>query len=463
MTAAPSSSERGAQLLNEAVALRRQQRMGEAAQLLAEAAAAAPTDARIAFLNAQIAYERGLPASALFAKAQALWPDNPDVLRNRALAHASEGDRSGAERLLTDALRAEPGRVELHRVLSSLRWTWGDGAGFDASYRTATTAQAGDAALWIAWFAALAQARQWARAATVLDLAERSLGDTRHLRIARAIVASELQDDAAAAAAFAALAGEQDDALDLARLRFHLRSGAPERAEAIALTMLSRPVAPQVWPYLSLIWRLTGDPRAAWLDGDPVYHAEIDPGFSATELDELAALLRKLHHAQQPYPEQSVRGGTQTDRSVLLRHEPALEHARARLMRAVERYVASLPAPDPRHPLLGRPRGNPLVAGSWSVLLRGGGHNVAHTHPMGWLSSAFYVELPPASLAGEPPAGYLRLGVPPPELGLALEPLAVIAPKRGSLVLFASTMWHDTVPFADGERLNIAFDVMPGG
>ena len=29
----------------------------------------------------------------------------------------------------------------------------------------------------------------------------------------------------------------------------------------------------------------------------------------------------------------------------------------------------------------------------------------------------------------------------------------------GRLALFPSTMWHGTVPFADGERLTIAFDV----
>ena len=35
----------------------------------------------------------------------------------------------------------------------------------------------------------------------------------------------------------------------------------------------------------------------------------------------------------------------------------------------------------------------------------------------------------------------------------------MIEPKPGRLVLFPSTMWHGTEPFAAGERLTVAFDV----
>ena len=90
-----------------------------------------------------------------------------------------------------------------------------------------------------------------------------------------------------------------------------------------------------------------------------------------------------------------------------------------------------------------------------------GGHNVVHSHPLGWISSAFYVALPDGHEAGAPPAGHLQLGAPPAELGLELAPYRTIAPAPGRLVLFASTLWHGTVPFAAGERLNIAFDVVP--
>jgi hypothetical protein len=54
------------------------------------------------------------------------------------------------------------------------------------------------------------------------------------------------------------------------------------------------------------------------------------------------------------------------------------------------------------------------------------------------------------------------LGEPHPELGVALPPLAVIAPKAGSVALFPAFLWHATRPFPAGERLSVAFDVVPG-
>jgi predicted 2-oxoglutarate/Fe(II)-dependent dioxygenase YbiX len=51
------------------------------------------------------------------------------------------------------------------------------------------------------------------------------------------------------------------------------------------------------------------------------------------------------------------------------------------------------------------------------------------------------------------------LGAAPPELGLELLPYQFVQPKPGRLVLFPSTMWHGTQPFANGERLTVAFDM----
>ena len=98
-------------------------------------------------------------------------------------------------------------------------------------------------------------------------------------------------------------------------------------------------------------------------------------------------------------------------------------------------------------------------AGSWSVRLTGEGFHVNHVHPAGWISSAFYVALPEAAMGGEAHAGWLSLGEPQAELGLDLPPIRLIEPRPGRLVLFPSTMWHGTRPFATGERLTVAFDV----
>ena len=36
-----------------------------------------------------------------------------------------------------------------------------------------------------------------------------------------------------------------------------------------------------------------------------------------------------------------------------------------------------------------------------------------------------------------------------------------LEPQVGKLAIFPSTLWHGTVPFMAGERLNIAVDMVP--
>ncbi len=433
--------------------------MAGADRAIAEAARLAPQDPLTAFLRAQSAYELGYSAAALFAEAVRLWPENPDVLKNHALALASEGRHAEAEGVLARALAARPDWLEGQRVLASLRYSHGNAQDYDAGFAEAVKAQPRSQGLWLGWFSLRAQQRDWPAARRILDLATVQLGETRPIAVARSFLASESGDLAEAQARLAALAGADDEFLVLCRIRTALRAGQPERARDLALPLTATQLAGQVWPYLSTAWRLLGDPRAQWLDGDPVLHGVLDPGLSAVEIAQLAALLRRLHTASLPYAEQSVRHGTQTDRSILLRHEPLLGTVRQRLMEALRDYVAALPPVDPRHPVLGRPRGGLQISGSWSVRLGAGGYNVTHSHPVGWLSAVLYVALPDDP--GPDPAGALHLGAPPPELGVYLQPYAVIPPRTGHLVVFPSILWHGTYPFAAGERLNIAFDVVP--
>ncbi len=444
-------------------AARAVQDMAGADRAIAEAARLAPSDPLTAFLRAQSAYELGRPAAALFAEAVRLWPENPDVLRNHALALASEGQRASAEALLADALSAKPDWLDGQRVLASLRYSHGDAETYDAGFAAAVEALPRHQGLWLGWFTLRAQQRDWSAARRILGAAAAQLGETRPLAVARAFLASESGDLPEAQARLTALTGADDEFLALCRIRTALRSGNAAAARDLALPLTVTRLAGQVWPYLSTAWRLLGDPRAAWLDGgldgDPVLHGVLDSGLSAAEITELAALLRRRHTASLPYADQSVRHGTQTDRSILLRHEPLLGTTRARLMEALRDFVRTLPPPDPRHPLLGRPRGGLQISGSWSVRLGAGGFNVTHSHPAGWLSAVLYVALPDDP--GPAPAGALHLGAPPPELGCDLAPYAVIAPRAGQLVVFPSLLWHGTYPFAAGERLNIAFDVVP--
>ena len=442
----------------EGFALREAQRLIEAESWLASAAAQFPQDPALAFGLAQTRYELGDPAADLFACAAALAPGNRDVLRNHALALISEGRCETARSLLEAELARDPGWLDGHKALATLEWTSGNQAQFSSSLALACRKQPANPALWLAWFRNLAQARDWAGARGVLAEAEQHVGTTPAMQVSQLFVAVE-SGAPEAGALIAATAQFRGDVSSLCRIRHALRQGDPARAKAEALPLTAGPSAALYWPYLSLAWRLQGDARAEWLDQPEHLIRTFECGWNSAELGELAAVLRGLHTAAEPYLEQSVRGGTQTDRSVLLRREPVLQKIRKRLLELMREYVDQLPPPDPAHPLLGAPRGDLLIEGSWSVRLASQGHNVPHTHAMGWLSTAFYVALPGSADLGPPPAGHIAFGQPPAELGLALEPYRTIAPEAGKLAVFPSTMWHATVPFDHGERLVIAFDI----
>jgi tetratricopeptide (TPR) repeat protein len=402
-------------------------------------------------------YESWRAASELFAKAARLIPNDLQLLRNRALALVSEGEVSAAQALLETQLANTSDWIEGHSTLSRIRLTSGESEGHDRSYAEACQSQRDNLGLRLAWFHNAAILKDWQKVRKIVDDAEQHFPGQRALTPARFYLACESGDDTGVGPLLDAVSDIIDPGLDLCRLRLHLRRGDYRAAEICASRHIGSPAANMFWPYLSLVWRLTANPRAEWLDGTPPYVAVLDLDFSHAEIAELAATLRKLHILQAPYPEQSVRGGTQTDRPLFFNPDPAVQSARVKFAAAVRKYVNALPVHDVTHPLLSPRRDQILVEGSWSVRLQDQGFHAAHTHVMGWISSAFYVSLP--DQPGEEPSGWLGLGTPPPELGLDLKPYVNIEPKPGRLVLFPSNMWHSTYSFEAGERLTIAFDV----
>ena len=456
----PATAQTTEAIVQQAFALRAGQRLVEAEALLTQVAAADPAPApKVIFGLAQTRYEIGLPAAALFARAQDALPGNLDIVRNRAAAMTSEGDAAGAEQLLTETLARHPDWLDGHKGLATLRWTGGDTQHFADSYAAACNVQPKNAGLWMAWFSTVAQTRDWLASLAILDAAEQHLGTTPAIMIGRLFVASESGDVATAEALFAQTVHIQGDTTNLCRVRHFIRQRRLAEAQDVALPLTASKSATLFWPYLSLIWRLLDDERHVWLDNPDVFIRSIAVDLTAGEFAELADVLRGLHVMARPYIEQSVRGGTQTDRSVIMRHEPIIQKTRARWMEAIRGYVADLPLFEAGHPLLGVPREPLLVEGSWSVRLLKQGHNVPHSHPMGWLSTAFYIALPDADRMGAVPAGHIAFGTPPAELGTGLPAYRHIAPRVGQTAVFPSTMWHSTVPFEDGERLVLALDV----
>jgi tetratricopeptide (TPR) repeat protein len=444
-------------LFRTAIAKRQKQDVEAAVDAIERAARVAPNHPQIAAVRAQLHYESWRPASALFAGAATISPDDLQLRRNQALALASEGEVAAAQMLLEQHLAARPDWLDGHAILSRIRSTSGEHDGHDRSYAEASERNPENLPLRLAWFHNAAIAKDWDKVGYILHAAEQDFPGQRALASARFYLASESGDDATVDRRLAEVADIIDPGLDLCRVRLHLRRGDYAAAETCASRHIGTARANMFWPYLSLIWRLTGNERANWLDGSPPFVSVSNLDFSAGEIDTLAGTLRKLHILSSPYPEQSVRGGTQTDRPLFFNPDPAIQSARSRITGAIRDYIDALPEPDPTHPLLAPRRDEILFEGSWSVRLEDKGYHASHTHVMGWISSALYIALP--TQAGPEPSGWLALGTPPPELGLDFKSCATVEPRPGRLVLFPSTMWHSTFPFEAGERLTIAFDV----
>ena len=439
------------------------QRIPEAAVAFDRAATLRPDDVQSALARAQAHLDAGFAAVELFKSALLLDPDNLAGIGGWAAALAAQGDRTAAESVLSETLLRHPAWVAGHHRLAALRFASGDSRHFARSYVDACAAHPRNLPLRLAWFAAIAQTHDWETALAIIADGEKLIGPSAAFLSARTFVASESGNRALAEQLFAQTMTIRDDVLGIAHIRHCLRTAQLEKAERLALDLVKGPSAAMIWPYLSLIWRLRGDARAAWLDGSPPHIRVFDLGYSAAELERLVAVLRLLHTAPAPYLEQSVRGGTQTDteRQLFFRAEPEIQQVRDKVCAAIREYLDGLPPHVPGHPLLGLARGPIRFSGSWSVRLQAQGFHASHTHPRGWISSALYISLPTPEQLGPAPAGWIRFGCAPPTLDVNLPAYGQIEPKPGRLVLFPSTLWHATLPFHDGERLVIAFDVMP--
>lgn len=439
------------------LAWRQQQEMEKATTAFDRAAALAPQDPRIAMGKAQVAFETGRPSAHIFKAVRAVAPLDGELALSAAAALVHDGDAAAGETLIAEFLAREPAWLRGLDALATMRWMAGDTANFDRSFAESVQARPQDFQLCLGWYRAVSQVGDWQKAEAIIADCRRSFGDRIELDAIEANSATEQGDDDRAELLFGKAATLDDPGTKISHVRHCLRTGRVDLAEAIALPLAGTPMALSVWPYLSTIWRLKGDARAAWLDGEPPYIRHFDLPISTGELDILADLLRSLHFSTHHPPEQSLRGGTQTQGHLFLRLEPELLGIRGLIRDAVQDYVDALPPFVKGHPLLGTPRSALQFEGAWSVRLGSQGFHVIHTHPFGWISSALYVALP--DRMGEGQAGWLQLGAPPPDLRLDVAPYCPIEPKPGRLALFPSTMWHGTLPFADGERLTIAFDM----
>ena len=404
--------------------------------------------------QARVALERGDgDATDRCRAALAADPGDFGAILNYAEALAATGEPEATE-MLEKVLAIQPDWIEGYVFLSRMKAEQGD-PDFAALLRDAAARQPGNHALAIALARVLASAEQWQSA--LLALPEHGDGD---LLTMRAHLTNEAGDPACALKLLEGCAPDAQKLMIAARAHLRLGNHVPAShllEQAVALD----PDAIGAWGLLEIVWRLTGDARSAWLSGQDALIGTHALGLDPAELAATATVLRQLHWTRAHPIGQSLRGGTQTRGRLFWRKEPELVRLAAALSAAVTKHVAALPARDPTHPLLRHRDAEMAFAGSWSVRLTSSGFHVNHIHSEGVLSSACYISLPETIGDGSSRDGWLELGRPPAELGLTLEPLATIQPRLGHVALFPSFLFHGTRPFHGGERLTVAFDVVP--
>lgn len=482
------------------------QRPAEALALLAPLCASGAPDAATAtqHVAALVALGRADEAVAFYCHAAEASPDSPMATHalaialaasgqhaeaerhaNRALAHGQPtaaacftharslialGEFTRAETALLDSLRLEPRHAEVHDHLARLVWMRSG----DLAQTTATLDQAlrrfpHDEPLLAAKSAILQGAGDahgaWACLAEPVAREQASPA----LLVRAGLAALEFDPASARALAQRALQRAPTAAARNLLAAALLGTGDAQRALAQCEALLAD--APDDQYLIALqttAWRLLGDARHdAYCDYTHLVRPcllQTPQGWPSLDgfLADLRQSLERLHDPQgHPLLFQSLRHGTETTEDLARRDDPVIRALFKAFDAPIRDYLSHIGHGDDA--LRRRNRGSYRLNGSWSVRLRSAGFHANHVHPRGWVSSAFYVDLPDGMATADTPDGCLAFGEPGVVTAPRLHAQHVVRPAPGMLVLFPSYAWHGTVPFrSDHARLTVAFDAVPG-
>lgn len=393
----------------------------------------------------------------------------PAVMLSRGVALANQARLSEACAGFADAVSRWPDDVELHRALANARWMLGERDRFSRDFEVAVERNPNDVRMRIA----------------CADLLRRSDHRARSEELLREGLV-RAPDDLALLQSLGVLLDELDrteEGLPLLRTA-HLRApGVPQfRANLVcALLRLGRgdealreieplrratPLNQEWICYETMALRQLGHPRYRELCNFDVmvrpYQLSAPAGYATIETfnEALADSLRKLHVLEAHPLDQSVRGGSQTSRSLLHVDDPIIRTFLTMLEDPIRAYIDAMGTPDPNHPWSGRKTGRHRLTGAWSVKLKPGGFHINHVHPEGWISGPYYVKVPDVVSRGVGQQGWVTFGEPRwPTPGCTVE--KIVQPTPGLQVLFPSYFWHGTIPFSAGERMTAPLDAAP--
>jgi len=441
----------------------------EAIEALRRVVQLAPADAlaHARLAGALVSAERFAEAASPSQRALELGIDTPHAWFIAGSAAVGEGRYDDAEHAFGAACARDPGYADAQRQLAQLIWmrtadVQAATARLDATLRERPDAQdllvikasvhqcAGDddAALHLL---AEAAARDDADPGLLLNSAEAALKSGSALAVGLAERAlRKLPGDPVAIGLLGSALLQAGDAEAARELAAQALQRQPDHQALIALFATALRLTAddryrQIHDYAGLVHAWTIDTPDGWPD---LRHY----------LTDLAVSLRRLHTLHAHPLHQSLRHGTQTTHNLMYSDDPAIRAFFDAIDGPIRRHMQAIGGgPDPTRR---RNSGRYRIAGIWSVQLRTDGYHTNHVHPAGWLSSACYIDLPPAIERGH--EGWLKFGEPGMPTKPPLSAEHYIRPQPGLLALFPSHMWHGTVPFhGAGKRLTIAFDVVP--
>lgn len=394
-------------------------------------------------------------AAAKFDRAIQADPDNASLILAESEALLIAGAPDPAWRLRT-TLERYPEWAEGHSAMAAILWELGTTDSFADSFTSALRDNPRNPALWNAYLQTLAEVEDYHSAAAAAAEARRYF-DSPVLTLVEASNRGLAGEAEEAEALIASVPPSLER--DQVEVRHRIREGDLTAAAEIVERLIGAAAMDlRSWALAEVLWRKTSDKRWPWLAGSPQFIKKMRLPSTDDQLRELAENLEGLHRHQRQPIGQSVRGGTQTRGRLLDRRDATIVTLKEAFQSAVDAYRRRLPSDDERHPLLKHRNRALTVDGGWSVRLSSTGFHVSHLHPAGVLSSAFYVRVP--KLDQSRMEGWLELGRPPPDLKMDLEPIEMIEPEPGYLVLFPSFLYHGTRRFPAGERMSVAFDVI---
>ena len=412
------------------------------------------------------------PEDALehYEAARKLGLDRAELHHNLGNAYIDMQKANPAIDAYRAALKRNPEDPETHRNLNSLLWQQDLLDDYLKSYREVLRNNPDAEELRLAYATALNQKDSFDEAEEVLRDGLRHSIESSALKSLLAYT-MEGQGRWEEALKMHAAAAKMPDAVPnqlISYGRALLACQQPEEAlRQIQAGAALTPFNQRALAYLGLCWRLLGDERDDVLnDYDTLvraYEIPVPEGYSSSaEFNQrLQAVLEPLHIGLRHPAEQTLRGGTQTSGNLFDRRDPEIVALMTSLTTCIEDYIGRFPRND-NHPLFIRRSENFEFSASWSVRLANCGYHTMHTHPLGWISSSYYVQVPHEVAEGDEHGGGIKFGEPDIDIGEAGKARLKIQPSAGRLVLFPSYMWHGTVPFeSDEPRMTTPFDVVP--